>query len=162
MPTLTESTTADPVTVQDPVFDLANKEITAEVLVSLIDAPPGLSIQVSPGIFIPGSGAPDKPSIWTMIWNVKCDATLESASFENRSQGIAIPGGLPPGIAILTSGPSVLGSLPGQWTITFENSLTTQPPQTFNYDILIQAQSNGTKQLRKHDPTIVVTKDPMG
>lgn len=160
MPTILEQTTIDPVTSSavDPAalptvtYDPVNRKICATVMASW-DAIEGFIVQ-APIIAIPKGG---ELFHWTVLWTLQSDGTLDSLSFE----GIEVPMGgttMPAGVGLLTSGQ---GPDSNQWQIAIDNRAESASP--FNYTLSLTGTPAGTTQprVKKHDPTIVVTLDPM-
>jgi hypothetical protein len=146
-------------TTQSPSvsFDVSQKTIAANVIVSK----PATDLIFDAPIFgVPGSGSSGVPVTWTVTWTVVAGDGLDSVSF--TSPGIVIPAtgsSLPDGV----SGPVDTNSVadnPAQWQAAITQAVTDV--NAFNYTLIVEADSEGTKVPGSHDPTIVVTLDPMG
>ncbi len=138
------------------IYDPVHQVITATVIVGF-DATTSNLVVHAPPIAIP-KGV--ESSSWTVLWNVVPDATLQSASFLSTSEGVEIPGqNLPPEVTLTTLGE---GQSLDQWQATFVNAVTG--PNSFNYILLVKGTPLGSTlaMFKRHDPTIVVTPDPMG
>lgn len=165
MPTILEQTTIDPVTSStvDPValptvtYDPVNRKICATVMASW-NAIDGFIVQ-APIIAIPKGG---ELFHWTVLWTIQSDGTLDSLSFSSPFEGIEVPTRdttMPAGVGLLTSGQ---GPGSNQWQIAIDNRADSASP--FNYTISLTgtpAAGTAQPQVKKHDPTIVVTLDPM-
>ena len=158
-----EKTTVDSVTELLPTvtYDPVNQVITATVIVGFDTTTSSLVVH-APLIAVP-KGV--ESSSWTALWNVAPDATLQSASFRSTSEGVEIPGqNLPPEVTLLALGPvpSPSPQSPDQWQATFGNAVTG--PNSFNYILSVKGTPLGSTlaMCKRHDPTIVVTPDPMG
>ncbi|HEX3128177.1 MAG TPA: hypothetical protein VH394_12680 [Thermoanaerobaculia bacterium] len=164
MPAIMEQTTVDQCETPEPtaIFDREGRLITAEVIVSWDSIEDKLIVQ-APIIDIPGPGTEDEPSPWTVLWKLMPDcSTIQLATFNSSSQGVIIPGPtsvLPLGVSLLESEP---GETPDQWRVLIENKARSL--SSFNYDLAITGTliSADIKHHRDHDPTIVVTPDPIG
>jgi hypothetical protein len=170
MPTLTEPTTANllvsPVppmlqtTLPAVTYDQEHFQITAYLIVSACTSDPdGLSVQ-APMIAVPQS-APDSPP-WTVLWKVVPGSGLISASFDpdlGKAQ-IPDPDSKPNSVTI----DLLITSDPNQFAIKLLNLDTTAA--SFKYLVHVcgtASDSNNITHLKKtHDPTIVVTMEPMG
>jgi hypothetical protein len=127
-------------------LDGLNK-INVLVIVSLSDSE--LSFQAPP-INIPGPGQGRSPWAWTLVWTFMADDSLrEPLNFI----GVDIPH-LP---GEITSEPVKLGPGPNQLQKTISINAML-PRTTFKYNVLA---SIGTQPRVMHDPTIVVTPDPI-
>jgi hypothetical protein len=161
-----EKTTVDPVTGVLPTlptvtYDHLGKLITATVIVRLDTITDELVVQ-APLVAIPKGGESLR---WTVLWTIQPDATLQSASFYSAIEGVEIQGqNIPPGVILLMSGPGQSQDplFPDQWQVTIENDVAG--PNSFRYTLSVTGTPIGTAQPRfkKHDPTIVVTPDPIG
>jgi hypothetical protein len=139
-------------TVSDPTvtYDTERMTITLSVIVSLAEGAKDVTIMAAP-VTIP-------KDTWTLIWNLVVDTPGLVADFANP--GIVLLPPLPPKVTVV-AGPSAVSST--RWTATFKNEVLTT--NTFSYDIAIDWSYGATKVLGQttiHDPTIVVTKDPIG
>ncbi len=147
-------------------YDYANQRITATVIVGWDAATKELVVH-APLIAIPKGG---KPSPWTLLWKVLPDpTTVSKASFRSATEGVEIPEdyngpNLPPKVTIsrLEPVPSPDAQPPKHWTATIAN--TVRSSNSFHYILSVKGTPLGTTQamFKRHDPTIVVTPDPMG
>lgn len=148
-------------------YEPLSKLISATIVVAYDSVEDTLVVQ-APIIALPKGG---DSVIWTLTWTVLHDDTLQSASFTSASQGIEIPAQntvMPPGFSVLTSEPLPTEDPqpPNQWQVRFFNGAASAT--AFSYTIYATGatgSANGpspAKQLStQHDPTIVVTLDPM-
>jgi len=151
-----ETTTGPTVT-----YDSTNQTIAATVIVSLPSGAEDL-VYDTPLIGIPGPG--ELGPRWTVFWNLQLGDGLSSVSFP-ASDGIVVPATgttLPPHV---TPSGSQMGASSTQWQVTIENTVTGA--NSFNYDITavgtpVQVSTLASFTTTTHDPTIVVTKDPIG
>jgi hypothetical protein len=97
-----------------------------------------------------------------VVWKLVPRGDLSSADFD--TDGIVFPSTTPPMPPNVSSSNSALvEGAQDQWTVTIENWVTDV--NSFHYDISVQAPIPGSpKPFLKtvHDPTIVVTLDPIG
>jgi hypothetical protein len=160
MPASVEQTTVDPVNGLYPTvtYDHQDKLITATVIVAW-DAVEGDLVVHAPLIAIPKGG---ESLLWKVLWEVLPDATtLQSAGFDSTSAGVEIPAQnteMPLGVSLRTLGP---GLTPDQFQATIENGVASD--SSLSYTLFLQGTRIGEIQpsFKKHDPTIVVTLDPM-
>ena len=173
MPTIMDQTTSDPATLPaaEPVslptvtYNPVDRTVSATVVTSW-DPIVGLIIQ-APIIAIPKGG---ESLFWTVLWTIQRDNTLQAASFNSSSDGVEVPTHgttMPPGVGLLTSGP--VEQALDKWKITIDNRAEAASP--FNYTLSIAGTPTSfvpdvttgkpQRMLRKYDPTIVVTLDPM-
>jgi len=145
-------------------YDAKNQQIHATVIVSLPQGAGDLVYQ-TPLIGVPGPG--DLGNAWTVFWKVLPGEGLTSVTFE-AGDGIVVPASgtsLPPNVH---ASDSQMGSSLDEWQITIANTVTGT--NSFNYDITCVGIPSGPSAevgLKRfttttHDPTIVVTKDPIG
>lgn len=167
MPTLTEPTTVDllvppmlQTTLPAVTYDPTNFQITAYLIVSACTSDPsGLCVQ-APMIAVPQS-APASPP-WTVLWKAVPGSGLSSAFFDvgkGKAQ-VPAPDNKPPSVTIDLPTTELASN---QFAVTIRN--LNQTAASFTYLVHVCGQPNGpTKSLltRKHDPTIVVTMEPMG
>jgi hypothetical protein len=135
----------DPIVIYDPV----NKTITATVVVSLPPGAEDITIETAP-IAVP-------QGTWTLYWDRVVDTPGLFAVF-NEKKGIVFLPPLPPKVTVLEepSGTAV------RWTARLSNEVITV--NEFSYDIGIDWAVSVTDVIARttvHDPTIVVTKDPI-
>jgi hypothetical protein len=155
----------DVITTTGPTvtYDAGNQTIAATVIVSLPSGAEDL-VYDTPLIGIPGPG--ELGPRWTVFWNLQLGDGLSSVSFP-ESDGIVVPATgttLPPHVTVTPSS-SHMGSSSTQWQVTIENTVTGA--NSFNYDITaigipVQVSTLASFKTTTHDPTIVVTKDPIG
>ncbi len=152
--------TPDPITEPTVTYDAKNQVVSATVIVSL---PPDLTdlVYAAPLIGVPGPG--ELGPTWTVLWNLIAGEGLSSVFFPS-SDGIVLPSpgtSLPPNVQNLESH---LGSVDTQWIVVLRNTVTDV--NMLNYDITATGASFAITPLSftttTHDPTIVVTKDPIG
>jgi hypothetical protein len=152
--------TAVAAAIEEPTvtFNAIQRQSTATVIVFL---PPGQEkvFFEDPLIAIPGPS--QQSDLWTVIWTLVPGPGITSVFFSTDKAGIEIPQEeLPPRLQIMESSP-VLGE-PSQWQVTFRNNVISA--NSFNYAINAEAIPDDARQLKpiRHDPTIVVTQDPIG
>lgn len=159
MITITQPTIVAPI-FPTVTYDLKEKLITATVIVSWDSVLGDLVVQ-APIISIPGPGTTGEPSIWTVLWEAKPDpATLSSASFD--SQGILIPAlntSMPFGVSLLSLEPV---SSPDGIEVTLENDVTSDGSLNYTVSVTGTRIGEGQPRYKQHDPTIVVTQEPIG
>jgi hypothetical protein len=147
--TLSQSDTLTTATDPKVIYDPVNMTITATVIVSL---PPGagdITITTAP-ITIP-------KDTWTLFWDLVVDTPEINAWFADP--GIIFLPPLPPKVTVIEQ-PS---GGPVRWTAVLKNEVVGV--NAFNYDIAVAWSTNVSEVLAHttvHDPTIVVTKDPIG
>jgi hypothetical protein len=148
--TMKQTTVDDPTTTLYPTvtYDKELREIVATVIVSASVA--GLIVQ-APVIAIPGSG--DGTALtWNVFWNVQPDNSLRAAGLES----IPTPE-VPSGNGIVLSN---VGPTPKGWEITFENQAIASSVLRYSMH-LIGTTLDGHPVRTFHDPTIVITQDPI-
>ena len=138
-------------------YDAKNREIKVTLICSARIG--GYKIHC-PMIALPGPVG----SEWTVIWTLVADSGVSSATF-NEGWIIApwaFGEPLPDGVQRLDSGP--VPEKESQWRMVFKNEITGSGLGVFHYDVKAELtdQSNGKSQaVYDHDPTIVVSKDPI-
>lgn len=147
----------DPVIMLNPTvtYNLEEKLITATVIISL-NSVTGVPENLVPILAIPKSSDP-----WTVLWTIQYDpAVFQAASFQSASQGVQVEA-MPAGVRLLMSGPvpSPDPASPDQWKITIENEATTKT--LLSYKLFTKHTRGNQTTSMFHDPTIVVTLDPM-
>ncbi len=142
--------------------------ITIEVPVIVSQAADGTINFDVPTITLPGSGSDSIPSYCTVIWTLEAGENVTSVSF--TGQGMELPAvghpPLPAGVSILES--QGVDGAPNQWKTCFKNRIHG-PNEPFAYTISINAAFNPGPSANfslgpgpfSHDPTIVVTLDPI-
>jgi hypothetical protein len=112
----------------------------------------------APLIAIPGSGSPSIPAHSVLIWTL-VDGSNAFKTLEFSNPGFK-GGQLPPGVTLW--GPGVLDVAPKQRLVLVENQVSE--PRQFDYTIEINySYSSSPQELLQtsHDPTIVVTTEPI-
>jgi hypothetical protein len=140
------------------IYDSVNHKIHATVIVSQ-SSPNNLKFD-APIIGIPGSGSPELTATWDVIWTVVPGSGLDSVNF--YGQGILIPADgsdLPAGV-IKPIPTAPVPDRPDQWTATITHHVGDV--NSFGYTMFVQGNGGGKTISDFHDPTIVVTLDPMG
>ncbi len=130
-------------------YDTENMTITATVVVTLAPEASDITITTAP-ITIP-------KDTWTLFWDLVVDTPGLSAEFANP--GIVFLPPLPPKVTVIQE-PSGTAT---RWTAVLKNEVVGV--NSFNYDIGIDwsfGEFAVIEHLTVHDPTIVVTKDPIG
>jgi hypothetical protein len=142
--------------------------IEAPVIVSL--ATDGTVSFEVPTITLPGSGSTSMPSYCNVIWTLM-DGGAAFTSLSFTGQGMEIPAvthpPLPVGVSILES--EGLEGTPSKWKTCFKNRIQETDECVFSYTISIQATPKPSANfnprsgpvLVSHDPTIVVTMEPI-
>jgi hypothetical protein len=147
--------------IADPtvIYDSKAMTITSSVIVTLAEGAKDVTIMAAP-VTVPRD-------TWTLIWNLVVDTPGLTAVF--AGPGIILLPPLPPKVAVV-EWPSAV--TPTRSTATLGNAVLGT--NAFNYDIAVDwsfsvSPSMGTFPLEPltvqttvHDPTIVVTKDPIG
>lgn len=147
--TLSQSDTLTTATDPKVIYDPVNMTITATVIVSL---PPGagdITITTAP-ITIP-------KDTWTLFWDLVVDTPGIVAQFADP--GIIFLPPLPPKVTVVKE-PSGDAT---RWTAELRNEVLGV--NAFNYDIAVSwspINAAVVATVTVHDPTIVVTKDPIG
>jgi hypothetical protein len=162
MPTLTEQETAAPptlpITLPTVTYDPAKSLITAYLIVSACTSDSsGLCVQ-APLIAIPGSGISGTASSWSVLWIVVPDASLSSASFDSKKVQVPLSGA-PTGVGVTIPIPDLN---PDQWQVAIQNSVPSAA--SIQYRVFVTGYVSDPKSMlaTHHDPTIVVTMEPMG
>jgi len=131
-------------------YDTERMIITLSVIVTLAEGAKEVTITAAP-VTIPKDA-------WTLIWDLVVDTPGLVANFADH--GIVLLPPLPPKVTVV-EGPSSVS--PSRWTATFQNEVLNT--NAFSYDIAVDWSHGATEVLVRttvHDPTIVVTKDPIG
>ena len=150
-----EQATLKPLTIDAPkaavVYDSQNFEISATFVVSLAPGQEDASIQTAP-ITVPAG-------TWTLRWNLIPGSGVTTAIFPLQD-GIVPRPPVPPNVSVDSSQRNPDKAT--QWVLELTNQVVSV--NSFNYDILINWSSGSNALLRHlvHDPTIAVTKDPIG
>ena len=150
-------------------YDVVGKKIWAMVIVSHAEGAENAAV-AAPVIALPGPFGEK----WAVIWTLKLGPGVAKATF-SKEAGIIVPSAqkpsLPLGISILDS-----QRLPDtvRWQVTFKNEVLAV--SQLNCDIAVEwfpptaSSRAGDSPLPRvaprvvvvHDPTIVVTQDPIG
>ncbi len=150
------STLSQPATLtagQEPTvtYDPANHTITSTVIVAVPPSESGITVTTAPLAIPHGS--------WTLFWDLMV-ATTPELHAEFGDPGITFPlESLPPNITV-ESQPSGDAT---QVSAKIRNHVTTT--NSFNYDVNVSwslGESDVVVKHTVHDPTIVVTQDPIG
>jgi hypothetical protein len=147
--TLSQPATLTAATEPTVTYDPVRMTITATVIVSLEPDRSEITITAAP-ITIP-------KDTWTLFWDLVVDTPGLTAEF--AKPGIVFLPPLPPKVKILKEpGGDAL-----RWTAEIGNEVVNV--NTFSYDIAVSwslSNAEVTGTITVHDPTIVVTKDPIG
>jgi hypothetical protein len=145
----TTSPAVDQEALPSASYDKINNMVTTTVIVSCL--PSGaLSFQAAP-ITIGGPGAGGDQVIWTVKWNIEPDSSLDGKPLDDYVLKI------PAALTAMPTGCTLGLQNPQLCEIVVDNSARLS---LIKYDILPSAP-NGAP-LPVHDPTIVVTMDPVG
>jgi hypothetical protein len=128
-------------------FDSLNS-ITMWVIVSSLQ---GAHSFKAPPLAINGPKLGESPWTWTVVWNFVPDSSV--GGFDRFEVQFPTP---PPAPGITLGTPQQNTKTQVQATITFDETLKLT---SFNYDL--SAVVNNVQQV-VHDPTIVVTPEPIG
>lgn len=149
MQAVQEQSTILPVAGTHPgvTYDEERAVIVATVFASL---PPSAQepLITAPVIAIPRT--PSDAQHWTLFWVLMHDQTIDSASFGDN--GIAFSGSMAVGVTMTDP----VQVSPTQWSVEIVNQAKLL--SAFSYTIEVTA----TGRTITHDPTIVVTPEPMG
>jgi hypothetical protein len=140
-------------------YDVSQKKISVTVIVSKPSGSTDLTFD-APIFGVPGSGSSGVSATWTVTWTVVPGDGLDSVSF--NSPGIVIPAAgssLPDRVSDPVDTEAVPESS-DQWQATIVQQVTDV--NAFSYTLSVTGDIGGTLILDSHDPTIVVTLDPMG
>ncbi len=149
--TIEQTTSSQEIPTEPTVtFDSLNS-ITMWVVVSSFQ---GLLRFKAPPLAINGPKLGESPWTWTVVWNFVPDSSV--GGFDRFEVQFPTPPTPPlaPGITLGT--PQQKTDTQVQTTITFDDTLKLA---SFNYDL--SAVVNNVQQV-VHDPTIVVTPEPIG
>lgn len=125
-------------------------------------------IFLAPPITIPGTGSPSIPANCVVIWELEYDPQV-FASLGFQSNGVAPPqiDCLPEGLTIRESELLYAEGLPTRWRMEVVNGVSGL--QSFKYFLNVEGILNNLIQSQTpipvtghHDPTIVVTQEPIG
>jgi hypothetical protein len=151
MPTMVEQAPIDQVS-ESPFLSATYGPRNVDVPVVVSVGTDGKLVVDAPTSFMVG-GALTFPneSTWTVTWTLSGDSL---AVFDNP--GIGFPGPLPDGVEIQLCDPPA----PKQWKATVVNTVAQwqSQSQSFTYNIFVCHPTLGKC---RHDPTIVVTPDPI-
>jgi hypothetical protein len=157
-----ERTTTEPACGEYPsvTYDQASSRITATLVVSLPAGSEEPSVE-APMIALPATKVGASP--WMLVWRLHPDpASVVSAHFE-PTKGVQLPGAgcsTPLGVEV---GLSERGPQEDHWHVAIENHASST--SEFKYDVSVCAHpifaTIGPIQVTVHDPTIVVTPDPI-
>lgn len=151
-PTAVEATTEEPTVT----YNAVQRQIAATVIASFLlgEVEPTFDFE-APLIAIPGPGKGS--DIWTVTWTLEPGPGVVSAIFD-KENGISIPQ-VPSRLRIRES--FRVPDQPSQWQVTFQNNVISA--NSFNYVIKGDVKGADDRWLPfSHDPTIVVTQDPIG
>ena len=160
---LEQSTTAQVATTLVPsvTYNLLSepKSINVTVIVSRSSDPDHPLHFDAPAFCVPGSGSPDIAVTWNVIWTVLPGSGLDSVKFIDVGlQTPALDSHLPDGV-------NPISPLPVEGNEDMMQALinhTVLSVNSFNYRMFVKGQQGDTIMPDSHDPTIVVTLDPMG
>jgi hypothetical protein len=153
---LPASPALDQATLPTLTYDMVNHQVAITVIVSRLES--GSLGFATPPIVIkrPRSGSKRD---WTLAWSFQPDYSLMGHGLPNFSIRVPANG------ATLPFGPSPYSTGPSEWIIPLDPMGPTEPIEpnnlglfAFGYDIVA---SDPIKVLEIHDPTIVVTPDPI-
>lgn len=151
MPTMVEQAPIDQ--VSEPPFLFATygpRNVDVPVFVSVMDGK--LVVDAPTSFMVGGARTSPNESTWTVTWTL---SGYSSAVFDDP--GICFPVPLPEGVAIQSWDPQK----PNQWKATVVNTVAQwqAQSQSFPYSISVCHPNLGKC---RHDPTIVVTPEPIG
>jgi len=151
MPTMVEQAPIDQVS-ESPFLSATYgpRNVDVPVVVS-VDTDGKLVVDAPTSFVVGGARTFPNESTWTVTWTL---SGRSSAVFDNP--GIVFPVPLPDGVKIQSWDPPS----PNQWKITVVNTVAQWQSQSqpFTYSIFV---SDSTLGRCRHDPTIVVTPDPI-
>jgi hypothetical protein len=142
----------------DVAFNAGQRMIAATVIVSL---PLGATEPIfeAPLIAIPGPG--QGSDLWTVIWTLVPGPGIISATF-NKEHGItfSMEEPFPPNLRIKES--FQVPDHPDQWQTTFQNNVISAHSLRYFIHVELVRATDRQRLFFRHDPTIVVTQDPIG